>query len=304
MVGQEAHGWWGYAEDSVETWEMTVQMDNRDTMAEVAMTGWSDMGESPAGYFGITKIVSDSGTGTRDAIRKPEHPDPTAGKHVMHGRRVDGIRCACLASLLRPLRNAGEVRIEARRWRQPPRGSVLQVEKPLQESSRSRCVDHEPCGELQRVTGSVSVEANVVTLHGHVFERHLVEIDGAVLLGLFDEEVIDIRPIPVRIGDLVVRTRGHQQLTVVSGAVLKRPIELVMEEAEAALQAAADVWIRALPRAPLREWPQARQIVCVRQLLDEKVGQRRRRLANRETGMPSAFDQQDGSAGSWTVVTR
>ena len=64
MVGQESHGWWGYAEDSVETWEMTVQVDNRDTFAEVAITGWADMGESPSGYFGITRIVSDSGTET------------------------------------------------------------------------------------------------------------------------------------------------------------------------------------------------------------------------------------------------
>lgn len=64
MVGQEAHGWWAYAEDSVETWEMTVQVDNRDTFAEVALTAWGEMGEAPMGYIGIIKIVSDSGTET------------------------------------------------------------------------------------------------------------------------------------------------------------------------------------------------------------------------------------------------
>ena len=64
MVGQEAHGWWGYAENTTATWEMTVQVAKRDTFAEVALTGWIDMGESPAGYFGIIKIVSDSGTET------------------------------------------------------------------------------------------------------------------------------------------------------------------------------------------------------------------------------------------------
>ena len=26
MVGQQAHGWWAYAENTVETWEMTVQV--------------------------------------------------------------------------------------------------------------------------------------------------------------------------------------------------------------------------------------------------------------------------------------
>jgi len=64
MVGQEAHGWWAYAQNSVETWEMTVQVDNRDTFAEVAITGWSNMGEAPGAYFGIIAIVSVNGTET------------------------------------------------------------------------------------------------------------------------------------------------------------------------------------------------------------------------------------------------
>lgn len=64
MDGQQAYGWWAYAENTVETWEMTVQVDNRDTFAEVAITGWSPQGEAPFGYFGITRIVSDSGTET------------------------------------------------------------------------------------------------------------------------------------------------------------------------------------------------------------------------------------------------
>ncbi len=64
MVGQETHGWWGYAQNTVATWEMTVKVDKRDTFAEVALTGWSDMGESPAAYFGIIKVVSDQGTET------------------------------------------------------------------------------------------------------------------------------------------------------------------------------------------------------------------------------------------------
>ena len=64
MVGQEAHGWWAYAQNSVETWEMTVEVDNRDTFAEVAITAFGVEGEAPFGYFGIIKMVSDSGTET------------------------------------------------------------------------------------------------------------------------------------------------------------------------------------------------------------------------------------------------
>ena len=64
MVGQEAHGWAAYAENTVQTWEMTVQVSKRDTFAETALTAFGNEGESPAGYFGIIKIVSDSGTET------------------------------------------------------------------------------------------------------------------------------------------------------------------------------------------------------------------------------------------------
>ena len=62
MTGQDAYGWWAYAKNYWETWEMTVEVDNRDTFAEVAITAFGNEGESPFGYFGITKMVSDSGT--------------------------------------------------------------------------------------------------------------------------------------------------------------------------------------------------------------------------------------------------
>jgi hypothetical protein len=64
MNGQDAYGWAAYAKNYVETWEMTVEVDNRDTFAETALTAWGVGGEAPFGYFGITKIVSDSGTET------------------------------------------------------------------------------------------------------------------------------------------------------------------------------------------------------------------------------------------------
>lgn len=64
MLGQEAHGWKAYARNTVQTWEMSVQVDGRDTFAETAITAFGNEGESPAGYFGITRIVSDSGTET------------------------------------------------------------------------------------------------------------------------------------------------------------------------------------------------------------------------------------------------
>ena len=54
----------GIAENTIQTWEMTVQVSKRDTFAETALTAFGNEGESPAGYFGIIKIVSESGTET------------------------------------------------------------------------------------------------------------------------------------------------------------------------------------------------------------------------------------------------
>ena len=68
------------------------------------------------------------------------------------------------------------------------------------------------------------------------------------------------------------------------------------EEGEAALEPAGDVRSRALPRAPLRERADARQIVAIRQLLDQQVGERRGRLADGEARMTAAFDQRDAAA--------
>ena len=77
------------------------------------------------------------------------------------------------------------------------------------------------------------------------------------------------------------------------GVVRERRAGLMEEEREAALQAARDVRTRPLPRAPLRERANPRQIVAVRQLLDQQIGERRRGLADGEARMAAAFDERD-----------
>ena len=79
----------------------------------------------------------------------------------------------------------------------------------------------------------------------------------------------------MRIGDVVVRARRHQQLPLVVGAVCERVATLVEEKREPALQTAGDIWTRPLPGAPLGERANPRQIVAVRQLLEQEVGERR-----------------------------
>ena len=110
---------------------------------------------------------------------------------------------------------------------------------------------------------------------------------------LLYQEGIHIGPVPVCVADLIVRARGHQQLASVRAVVTKRLADVVAKEAEPALEPAADLRMMTLPRAPLRERPDARQPIPIRQLFQQQVRQRRRGLADDEPWMPAAFEQHD-----------
>lgn len=60
MVGQSAHGIWASIEDDVYSWAATVQVNNRNTFAEVALSRVNDIsvGDGVLGQIGITQVVS------------------------------------------------------------------------------------------------------------------------------------------------------------------------------------------------------------------------------------------------------
>src|SRR5271154_4838227 len=62
-------------------------------------------------------------------------------------------------------------------------------------------------------------------------------------LCLSNQKMIHVGSIPMRIGDIIVRARRHQQLIRKS----------LMKEAEPALQTTSDLRIRALPAAPFSQ---------------------------------------------------
>jgi hypothetical protein len=71
MVGQQAFGWW-LTNDSLGLHEATVQVDHRDTFAEVALTRLNDISEGDGiwGQIGIIRVVSDSGVEDFDPVRQ------------------------------------------------------------------------------------------------------------------------------------------------------------------------------------------------------------------------------------------
>ena len=122
-------------------------------------------------------------------------------------------------------------------------------------------------------------------------EGRLIEVAHTGGLGFPHQPVIEVRTIPVRVGDGVVGARGDEQLPRVRVVVGEWPSSLVLEEAEASLAAAGDVRIRILPGAPLRERTQTRQVVAIREFLDEQPCERGRGLADGKPRMATAFEQ-------------
>ena len=114
-------------------------------------------------------------------------------------------------------------------------------------------------------------------------EPRLVQVSRPRCLRLLDEREIEIGPIPMRVGDVVVGTGGDQQLPGVIRVVRESLVESMEEEREPALEAAGDVRMRPLPRAPLRERADLRQVVAIGELFEQQIGQRRRRFADGES---------------------
>jgi hypothetical protein len=121
-----------------------------------------------------------------------------------------------------------------------------------------------------------------------------IEIDCTRILRVIDERQIEVRPVPVGIGDVIVRTGGDQELPGMTVIVCERLAEAMKEKRESALEATADMGVLALPRTPLGKRSNVRQVVAIGELFDEKVGQRSRRFADGEPRVPSTLEQGDG----------
>src|SRR5580704_15747141 len=107
------------------------------------------------------------------------------------------------------------------------------------------------------------------------------------------ERVVEVRPVPVHVADLVMRAGRDEQLALVLPGVSKGLTGTMEKEREAALEATGHVRARTLPRPPLRKHTDSRQLVAIGQFLEQQVGQRRGRLADRESWMAAALDEHD-----------
>jgi hypothetical protein len=71
MVGQQAYGWYIW-DEGLNIMEATVDVANRNTFAEVALTRLNDIedGDGIRGQIGIIQVVSNSGTENFDPVKQ------------------------------------------------------------------------------------------------------------------------------------------------------------------------------------------------------------------------------------------
>src|SRR5438876_10761925 len=106
------------------------------------------------------------------------------------------------------------------------------------------------------------------------FQIHSVEVLHAQRLGFLDQKLIKIRPVPMRICDLIMRAGGYEQFVVMIGPGNEGFAQSVMIKCKTSFETASDLRITALPRAPFRERQQPMQIVPPGQLFEQQTRER------------------------------
>ena len=151
----------------------------------------------------------------REAVAESQNPDPAAVENVVEGgvvRRV-GRRLARGQDVhLVEAARVREVGVEAGRLGQPVERPLPDAERLPEKSPRPRRVHGEPRADLERLSGALAGDADASVSGFDAIERRAVEILGAGVARLADEEEVEVRAIPVRVGDLVARRGGDEEL--------------------------------------------------------------------------------------------
>ncbi len=211
---------------------------------------------------------------------------------------MDAPRLRFAAGLLQqivPTRHTTEVAVDgARPGAQCRWIDRLHAERPAHRLPIARCVDQQAGADSHRFVWPGPRDMPAALLVAERVHLEPIEICDARRDGAPDQVRIKVGAQPVRVGVHVVRARGDKQGVVVSLARRVALAPLVVEEAEAALQAAANLRIGRLPGAVLGEGFQPIETEAIGDGGELEVGQRRRRFADGETRMAAALQQRDG----------
>ncbi len=117
----------------------------------------------------------------------------------------------------------------------------------MQKSPRAAGVDDETCADADGPAFALAIQNRVVAVVRQALEPRHVEVFRTGALRLLGQRLIELRPVPVRVGDRIVRAGGNEQLPLVIVGVGELLSRLVKEKGEAALEAAGDLGAKPLP---------------------------------------------------------
>ena len=82
----------------------------------------------------------------------------------------------------------------------------------MEKPARPAGVDDEPRRDAEPSAVACPLEHDAGVFLPDALHLRRVQVDRAVGLGVAHERVIEVRPVPVRVADVVVRARGDEQL--------------------------------------------------------------------------------------------
>src|SRR5215831_1272096 len=126
------------------------------------------------------------------------------------GRRRVWPRCV-------PSRDVFEVRVEPLRGRQPAEWWRIEAQDAPQQTTRAACVNHKGRDDADWLPATRAFQRRSIAIDRHAIDRGFVEVDRAGGLSLAHEIVIEVRPVPMGVADVIVRAGGDHQLALVSG---------------------------------------------------------------------------------------
>src|SRR6266699_3356712 len=128
----------------------------------------------------------------------------------------------------------------------------------MQKTARPAGIDDESSANRNSFSPTFTLERDALAVEPNSFEFRLVEIFHAERLRFVNEEVVEVRAIPMRVRDFVARAGGHEQLVAPFRIIEERFFKFMVIKRETALQSAGDLRIRLLPASPLGQWQQTR----------------------------------------------
>src|SRR5258706_16421665 len=120
------------------------------------------------------------------------------------------------------------MRIERLRCTETFKRNLPQSKSAIQKPVRTGGINDETRANGHALSLALAKDHRLAALKGHLFKLCLVEILHPGRLDLANQKMVEVRPIPMRVGDFITRAGRHEQLVPPTGIIRKRLAELVM----------------------------------------------------------------------------